>query len=57
MLADVVMISGDGKAKNTLRTMGVSPNIANDGGAGLFGNTRTTIKDDGFKAKRGGRGR
>ncbi|WP_299078837.1 JAB domain-containing protein [uncultured Paraglaciecola sp.] len=57
VLSDVVMISGDGKAKNTLRTMGVSPNITNDAGAGLFGNTRTTIKDDGFKAKRGGRGR
>jgi len=55
VLRDVVLISGDGKAKNTLRSMGVSPNTTNDAEAGLFRNTKTTIIDNGLTAKRGGR--
>ncbi len=57
VLRDVVMISVDGKAKNTLRSMGVLPDITNDAGAGLFKKTRTTIIDDRLKVKRRGRGR
>jgi hypothetical protein len=57
VLSDVMLMSGDGKAKNTLRSMGISPKTTNDAGEGLFRNNRTSIIDNGLTAKQAGLGR
>ncbi len=56
VLKDVVAISGD-KAGQTLQQIGVFTNVAGNDEMGLLKKARTTIKDDGVKVKRRGRGR